>query len=506
MRNPRSVRGATVVLAAALALAVAVPAGAVTPIQPYAGGLDGYETVALLSVADRVPEAGGNGLYQMVGIPDGLGAHPNGDGTYTVYMNHELTQPTESTPNVGGAANRGAIVSRYVIDAEGNVLSGERAYDTVYQDNKLIGPAAEVGNATPAFSRFCSATLAGEEEGFDRTLFFTNEEDATATTFDGRGGQSVVISDNSAYALSHLGHFAKENDVPQPRDDELTVIFTLEDGPSTPDSQLYLYVGAKKPDGNVLSRNGLNNGRLFVFVADDPSIAIEGDFTSGSVPGHWVHVRRASQKDAAQLEAASDALGALGFVRIEDGAFSKVSRDDFYFVTTGSSFTAEGATSPANLLGRAYHLELDPTDPLGPATLNVIYNGAEVIAAGGDIAISPDNIDTSESYLMIQEDGTAESRPVMASLGRDGQIWRFDLAGGVTPDASTATPVATLTPPGRDDVAVGAGIWETSGIISTPFIGEDTWLFDVQAHAPTGAPVTGTVEDGQLLLLLPAAV
>ena len=28
--------------------------------------------------------------YRMVGIPDGLGAHPNSDGTSTLFMNHEL--------------------------------------------------------------------------------------------------------------------------------------------------------------------------------------------------------------------------------------------------------------------------------------------------------------------------------------------------------------------------------------------------------------------------------
>jgi hypothetical protein len=52
-------------------------------------------------------------------------------------------------------------------------------------------------------------------------------------------------------------------------------------------------------------------------------------------------------------------------------------------------------------------------------------------------------------------------------------------------------------------VAVGPGVWETSGIISAPFLGEDVWIFDVQAHSPTGAPLGGTVEDGQLLVLRP---
>ena len=32
--------------------------------------------------------------------------------------------------------------------------------------------------------------------------------------------------------------------------------------------------------------------------------------------------------------------------------------------------------------------------------------------------------------------------------------------------------------------------------------GADSWLFDVQAHPPTAEPVPGTVEDGQILLMI----
>ena len=90
----------------------------------------------------------------------------------------------------------------------------------------------------------------------------------------------------------------------------------------------------------------------------------------------------------------------------------------------------------------------------------------------------------------------------MASKARDGSIWRFDLdEDGV--DTSTALRVAELNPPGRDRIAVGPGVWETSGIIdASKFYGADTWLFDVQAHSPTTAPKPNTVEDGQLLMLV----
>jgi hypothetical protein len=112
---------------------------------------------------------------------------------------------------------------------------------------------------------------------------------------------------------------------------------------------------------------------------------------------------------------------------------------------------------------------------------------------------------------MITEDGTTESRAVMAAKGRDGSIWRFDLDKGpvdaVGVDAATATRVAELDPPGRDGVPVGPGVWETSGIIdASGLLGRDTWISDVQAHPPTAAPggATVTVEEGQLFLLRPA--
>ena len=53
---------------------------------------------------------------------------------------------------------------------------------------------------------------------------------------------------------------------------------------------------------------------------------------------------------------------------------------------------------------------------------------------------------------------------VLAAKHRDGSIWRFDLErSGV--DVASRVRIAELDPPGRDGVAVGPEIWETSGII-----------------------------------------
>src|SRR5919106_2049345 len=128
----------------------AVAMAAIAPIKRYAVGIDGgYETTRLLSVGDTVPETSDpTKEFQMIGIPDGLGAHANADGTKTVYMNHELTSGTTSEPNVGRPLNRGAFVSEVIVDGSGNVRSGERAYDWIFDESTFHGPAPEVGNAT----------------------------------------------------------------------------------------------------------------------------------------------------------------------------------------------------------------------------------------------------------------------------------------------------------------------------------------------------------------------
>ena len=495
------------VLAAVAATAVVAGAAtaAIAPIDVYADSLTPqYETVRLLSVGDTVPETSDpSKTFQMVGIPDGLGAYRAANGKRIVYMSHESNFAALSEPVIGQPINKGAIVSKLVLDSSGKVVSGERAYDTVYLDDTLVGPASEVGNSTRPFSRFCSSFLGGPEVGFDRQIFFANEEEGTpANTFDGKGGLSVAIFDNQAHALTDLGHFGWENTLVQPGTGKRTVIMGMEDGPAEYDpakenSQIYMYVGEKKrtPGATVLERNGLVGGKLYVLAARNARINGEIQFQEGTIGAKWVEIPGADAMDEAQLDAASDAVHAFDFARPEDGAFNSRNDAEYFFNTTGGGIGV-------NELGRIYSLALDRRDSTKPAKLTIEVNADQVIADGGDTAISPDNMDVNGRYLMVQEDGTAESRVVMGAKGRDGSIWRYELDGNSGIKADTATRVVSLSPPGRDGVAVGPGVWETSGIIDTDgLFGSGSWLFDVQAHSPTTAPAPNTVEDGQLVLL-----
>jgi secreted PhoX family phosphatase len=251
-----------------------------------------------------------------------------------------------------------------------------------------------------------------------------------------------------------------------------------------------MYVGHKDltPGASPLRRNGLDNGALYVFVSNNRKKNSESSVQSGSVQGKWVLIPGAEAMTDVQLEAAADALGAFAFDRVEDGSFRPGHPNEFYFVTTGGG--------PDNLLGRLYRLDLNADNVFGPAKLSVIYNADDIIAAGGDVAVSPDNIAVSNDYIMIQEDGTAQSRVVMAEKGRNGNIWRVNLHTGDIEN------IAELTATGRDGVPTTSGVWESSGIIdASAWFGADAWLLDVQAHPPTAAPAANTAEDGQLLLL-----
>jgi hypothetical protein len=488
-------------IALGVALALGVSAGAFqTSVQRYTIGLHGYHTEALFSVGDTVPETSNPARrYQMVGIPDGLGAHAGPGTTRTLFMNHEFVNTVLSRTTIGQPRERGALVTKLSLGADGDIISAERAYDEVYVENTLVGPAATEGNTTPSFGRFCSGSIAGSPEGFDSWIYLTNEETSAPGSFSPLGGSAVAIVGNKAHVLPKLGHFSFENTLVQPHpSDNRTVIVELEDGPvdlpqGATNSQVYLYVGTKvRPNSSVLRRNGLDNGTLHVMAPVNPAQSSEEAFQNGSIEIQWVPIPGAEMMSEAQLEAASDARNAIRFARPEDGAFNKRNENHFAFVTTGGA--------PANALGRIYSLNFDPQNLLR-GTLTVEVNGDQVIAAGGDTAISPDNVDFSRQYFVVNEDGTAQSRPVMAAKGRDGSIWRYK-AQHDSIRANSATRIGELDPPGRDGIPVGPGIWETSGIIDTSHLfGQGSWLFDVQAHPPTTAPGDNTVEDGQLLML-----
>lgn len=159
MRTPRTVTAlaglvalsATALGAASSAAAGPSGTGPSTTTAPYVLPVaSGVTTTSLLTVGDRAS----NG-YLMAGIPDGLGAYDNGDGTFTVVMNHELGFDKGVVRRHGGV---GAFVSKWVVDkATLRVISGEDLIQRV-----MVATGSTYSQATGVaaqLNRLCSADL-----------------------------------------------------------------------------------------------------------------------------------------------------------------------------------------------------------------------------------------------------------------------------------------------------------------------------------------------------------
>ena len=73
----------------------------------------GVSFTSIISAGDGLPGS----TWKLVGLPDGMGAFDNGDGTITVLLNHELSGGAGIVRAHGSA---GAFVDRLVIDINSN--------------------------------------------------------------------------------------------------------------------------------------------------------------------------------------------------------------------------------------------------------------------------------------------------------------------------------------------------------------------------------------------------
>lgn len=171
--------------AAVAANATSAPSSSQTPY--IVRTVPGVVTKSILTTGDTAL----NG-YRMAGIPDGLGAFDNGDGTFTVLMNHELGTAA-GVVRAHGA--RGAFVARFVIrTSDLTVLSG----DDLIQQIATWNAGASAWNATAkgiALTRLCSATLAPVSAFYDA---------ATGTGYDGRIFMNGEESGAEGRPFAHL--------------------------------------------------------------------------------------------------------------------------------------------------------------------------------------------------------------------------------------------------------------------------------------------------------------
>ena len=184
----------------------------------------------------------------MAGTPDGLGAFDNGNGTFTLLMNHEFGN---TAGIVRAHGSKGAFVSKWIINkSDLSVVSGSDVIQSVYTWN--TGTSSYNGAGTVAFARFCSADLpavsafynSATGKGTQERIFMNGEENGDP----GRAFGHVVTGAEAGktYELPRLGKFSWENSVASPYQSDKTVVMGTDD--ATP-GQVYMYVGTKTTTG-----------------------------------------------------------------------------------------------------------------------------------------------------------------------------------------------------------------------------------------------------------------
>jgi hypothetical protein len=476
MSTTRMRLGRAAAAAAAVAAVAAVPAfgnavtGPDSSQSPYlVRSQPGVVTKSILTVGDSVNlKPDGIAPYRMVGIPDGLGAFDNGDGTFTVLMNHELTAGA-GVPRAHGGT--GAFVSKWTVDKQ--TLAVEHGEDLI-QQIALWDPAT--GAYLPpargiSLARLCSATLApisaffdaASGLGYDGRLFADGEENGAA------GRAFAHALDGTSYELPALGKLSFENVVPNGGTGARTVVAATDDSGG---GQVYVYAGEKQASGNPADRAGLTNGRLFGikvdgFTAEDPASGIpSGTRFTGYDLGD---VRSSS---GAALEAASVAGGVTGFNRPEDASWDPQDPRVLYVVTTDRF---DGRS-------RLWRLTFDdPKEPAAGGAIDMLLDGTEGQHMLDNLTVN------GRGQVLLQED--PGNQPYVA------KVYRY------TPATDTLVEIAhhdeTRFAPGGS--AFLTQDEESSGIVDVSDILGDGWyLADVQAHYPLGGEL---VEGGQLLAL-----
>jgi Ca2+-binding RTX toxin-like protein len=427
---------------------------------------EGVEFQTILTTGDQV-----NG-YTMAGTPDGLGAFDNGDGTFTLLMNHEFAIASSFGPDEGiahthnaslGSDGAGSYIDRLVIDkATLEVISGGDQILQVYDETGTLIPE---GDHRLNFSRFCSADLAAvtafynPDTGLGATdrIFLNGEETTSASdpALSGVVGRAMahVVSgaeNGNSYVLGDLGRGAWENILANPGSGDVTLLIGNSDGAG---NGVVVYAGTKQSTGSVVDKAGLTNGSSY-------SVLDNGDGSFSLV-----------------------ALGAgTSFARPEDGAWDPDNPNDYYFVTT-ASFSGNS---------QLFKLHFnDLSDPTAGGTIEVLINGKNT--DGSFVARMFDNIAfDSQGRILLQEDPG----------GNDylAKVWMYDVASGALVELAQHDP-ARFGVGGADFLTTNE---ESSGIIDvSDILGEGTYLLDVQVHAATNPTL---VEGGQLLVMRTSSI
>jgi hypothetical protein len=490
-----------VVMLVALSLLLALPVGSLAD-HPFLTSDPAFITLTVPGDVTPIISSG-DAYHDFVfeGIPDGIGIAPGPvEGTVDVYVNHE-----QSTVPFGGQADfQDSSVSKLTLDA---------STASVLDASVAIGP--ENG-----YLRFCSAFMAGPDEGFSRYTFFTNEEtndivnvpagapygSDPALGTQRQGGYAVVLdTETGAFTqVAGMGRHNHENTVVIPGGWNQIATLSGDDTFSAPSSQLYMYLANHEEHiwqdkGSLWAFRVTLTGNGPVDPADPFNAANDyldiqpGDDWQGEfirVPKEIARGETGLAPQAA-LEQWSNENNVFQFVRLEDIDYDRSSPRVVYVADTGTTrvvpdpLTGRMMRGPSGAVGQAdngriFKFVFNEQNPRKVDSFSVFADGD---AVGTDVFVAfraPDNIGTSANSLMLQEDtGNAK-------------IWRYDFS------TASWSVVATVNNPSG----------ESSGIVdASAWFGDGAWLLDVQGHGTfVNQQQVGSVlfkrESGQLMLMI----
>jgi hypothetical protein len=502
------------------------------------GVMQGVGVTPLLTVGDRLPSG-----FRFEAIPDGISVQTRGQGRVDLFVNHE----TSKVPFPYNTASPTAA-------------NGENDFDNAQVSHLILNQhSAGVMNGSFAvrssagYQRFCSNYLATAKEGFDRDILFTNEEaidyvlrqedswpPAIGDPNEKQIGLVVALDVQTGKhrAIPGMGRHNHENTVAIPGFDDLVVMsgddtFTsgsltipaggpLPAGTRPSQSQLFSYIA---PDtGSLLA----DDGELWAFVSDDPSVTDYYDFTPGSalsVSGHFVEVPRnvatGLDADGSELKAAdvgfplpptngswqrdnrtttptgldgpqwvleywSQLNNVFSFVRVEDIAYDKrPGMENVVYVVDSGRGTAGSPGAGVSTNGRVWKMVLDPNDPTEVTSLSVLVEGDDnPVKTLGEVH-QPDNVESTQNGLLVTEDpGSSQQFPVGSTdpNATTARLWWVPFAGS----PQVVVKVDQSADGGPTDVdgrsAGNWGAWESSGIVdASEAFGPGSFLIDVQA-------------------------
>jgi hypothetical protein len=527
---------AAAVVAASLVVAAAATAdndkkdGFKTPVPKMLIGVaPGVTTEAIISVGDMV------GGYRFESIPDGISLRRHDNNRVEAFVNHETSLvpfpfPTPPTPPTEATSQNDFE------NAQVSQLTLSSATAGVVQGSLMITSAEN-------YQRFCSNFLATKAAGFNRPIFFTNEEGidwvkrsgtawpTTVGAADSRQIGTVVAHDvhsGESRPIWGMGRHNHENSLAVQGYGHPVVLSGDDSFVNDPaQSQVYSYIADSAND--VMN----DRGDLWAFVSDNPAKDDYFDFAPGdttSITGHFVKVPKdiatgrnpdgtemmAADKGYPQPVSPAPGVGwqrdavtgvpidgpqwvlehwgdiqpqpAFQFVRIEDMAYDKrPGMENVVYLADSGRGTRPNVTPPPNQArstnGRIWKMVLDKNDPTQVLSLSILIEGDDQPVKTPTEIHQPDNLESTPQGLLITEDpGSSQQFTPTEANATTARLMRYTFA-------TSALDVAARVDQSLDENPGAPGVPSDKDLAGAGLWGawESSGIVDASAYFGPGA-------------------